>query len=155
MWFIRMYKAIQVAYYWDGALGATSKRDYQTALDKMQRIREAIRPSAKDLLLEGYLLYALGQDALALERLAEAHRMLSDDSKSGKPEATYLRTYASFFGLKALKQMGDDWTKRESLGRLFALEYEKIDLTKIPRSLKRIFPLRQHPDWIEPRKRHL
>ena len=147
-WMI-LYKAVKVALYWNAAIEAGSKSDYQAALDKMERIRETIRPGVKDVLYEGYLLFATGQYLLAIERLAEAHHMLSETARISGPEMTYLKTYASYFGLRALKLIDDDRKRYEDIGNIFVLEYTKIDIAEIPRRLRRIFPLRDHPNWVE------
>ncbi len=145
-----LYKAVKVALYWDAAIEASSKSDYQTALNKMERIRETVPMGVKDKLFEGYLLYATGQDKLAIDRLAEAHRILSETTRVSDSEGIYLKTYASYFGLRALELIDDDRNKYEDIESTFVLEYDKIDLPEISRSLRRIFPLRDHPDWVEP-----
>ena len=145
-----LYKAVKVALYWNAAIEASSKGDCQTALNKMERIRETLPLGVKDRLFEGYLLYATGQDKLAIEGLAEAHRILSKTDRVSVSERTYLQTYASYFGLRALKLLHNDRKRYEDIGSIFELEYDKIDLPKIPRSLRRIFPLRDHPNWVQP-----
>ncbi len=145
-----LYKAAKVALYWNAAIEASSKGDCQTALNKMERIRETLPIGIKDRLFEGYLLYATGQDKLAIEGLAEAHRILSKTNRVSVSERTYLQTYASYFGLRALRLIHDDRKRYEDIGSIFELEYDKIDLPKIPRSLRRIFPLRDHPNWVQP-----
>ena len=145
-----LYKAVKVALYWNAAIETASKSDYQAALTKMERIREIVPLGVKDILFEGYLLYATGQDKLAIEGLAEAHRILSETDRVNVPERTYLQTYASYFGLRALKLIHDDRKRYEDMGSIFELEYDKIYLDKIPRSLRRIFPLRDHPNWVQP-----
>ena len=145
-----LYKAVKVALYWNAAIEASSKGDCQTALNKMERIRETLPLGVKDRLFEGYLLYATGQDKLAIEGLAEAHRILSKTDRVSVSERTYLQTYASYFGLRALRLIHDDRKRYEDIGSMFELEYDKIDLPKIPRSLRRIFPLRDHPNWVQP-----
>ncbi len=145
-----LYKAVKVALYWNAAIEASSKGDCQTALNKMERIRETLPLGVKDRLFEGYLLYATGQDKLAIEGLAEAHRILSKTNRVSVSERTYLQTYASYFGLRALRLIHDDRKRYEDIGSIFELEYDKIDLPKIPRSLRRIFPLRDHPNWVQP-----
>lgn len=145
-----LYKAVKVGLFWNAAIEAASKSDYQAALDKMERIRETVPPSVKDMLFEGYLLYANGQDKLAIERLAKAHRILSETATVSDSETRYLQTYASFFGLRALKLLDDDRKRYDEIGKIFEMGFNKIDLTQIPRNLRRIFPLRDHPDWVEP-----
>ena len=145
-----LYKAVKVAFYWNAAIEAASKGDYQAALTKMERIRETVPLGVKDILFEGYLLYATGQDKSAVQSLAEAHRILSETARVSDSERIYLKTYASYFGLRALELIDDDRNRYEDVESTFVLEYDKIDLPKIPRSLRRIFPLRDHPNWVQP-----
>jgi hypothetical protein len=141
--------------WWVKALTLTSKSEYGQALHYIRLIDRCLAGGEGQKyrfyrkLLEGYLLGGLGRRDEALEILSGFQQ---DILKLGfvNDELKYLKCYAAAVGNDILKSAGG----RQLTGNeetLFPTNYDDIDLTKVPRNVRRYFPLRYHPRWNEVR----
>ena len=147
---------IRAARWWGEALQLTSKSQYKEALNYVRRIEgtkstpEGTKNRVYERLLKGYLLGALRRDEEALTTLTEFRRDL-ERFESTSPEVAYLRCYAAVVGADILGSAGYTPHPGAETG-LFPVNYDRIELDKVPQGVKRIFPLRFHPRWKEVRR---
>ena len=140
------YKRLRSSILWVAALNAAAREDYAGALKKLEQCHKyGIPLQSQFCLLNGFLYYATSQNQLAVETLTRAHRSLRDDNRLSEQEQRYLMCYASIWGMKAAAKLGSG-NDRE----LFAVSYDEIALNQVRKHLKANFPLRDHPDWVEP-----
>ena len=90
-------------------------------------------------LLKGYVLGGLGRRGEALETLSSFQRDVVELGYT-TDELKYLKCYAAAVGNDILKSSGDQRP-------LFPIDYDGFDLSKVPRYVRRHFPLRYHPRW--------
>ena len=140
------YKRLRSSILWVAALNAAAREDYAGALKKLEQCHKyGIPLQSQFCLLNGFLYYATSQNQLAVETLTRAHRSLRDDNRLSEQEQRYLMCYASIWGMKAAAKLGSG-NDRE----LFAVSYDEVALNQVRKHLKANFPLRDHPDWVEP-----
>jgi hypothetical protein len=115
-------------------------------IEAIERRRKAIDPQAalpiRLLLFKGFLYCASKQDEQAVEALATACRRIDESRALDAHEKEYLKCYASVCGLRSARRL------RQPDATGFHVDFARVSLD-VDRRLRRRFPLRQHPDWVE------
>ncbi len=138
-----LYRAVKGGVYWNRSLEFASKGNHEAALDEIVRIEEISPLLAESALLKGFLLYALNRDDEAVRSLIEAQKLVEASQKYSDDDKEYLKCYASVWGGEAAKKLDRKVLKP------FAVDFERVPLSKVKKHLKRNFPLRDHPNWVE------
>ena len=138
-----LYRAVKGGVYCNRALELASKGKYEAALNAVVRIEEIGPLLAEFALLKGFLLYAVNRDDEAVRSLIEAQKLVEASQKYSDDDKEYLKCYASVWGGEAAKKLGGKVLKP------FFVDFGKVSLSKVKKHLKRKFPLRDHPNWVE------
>jgi len=116
-------------------------------IETIERRWKAFDPTAdlplRLLLIKGYLHGASKQDGQAIDTLSRACRLIHASSGFDKNEKEYLKCYASVCGLRSVRRL------RQQNTAGFHVDFGRVSLDVSAR-LKRLYPLRQHPDWRGP-----
>jgi hypothetical protein len=150
MW--RLIKNVRLARWWDGALTATSRSEYENALHYLN-LMEGVGVDADGgaisrygifyRVLRGFVLISLNRRKEAGGVLMEAARQLNS-IRNPSDEIKYLICYVNI--LMQSVNIDQNCLDREHLS---TFNYEEVDLAKVPAHVKSKFPLRYHPKWKE------
>jgi hypothetical protein len=147
--FDRVYLAVHGRIRGLRALGLAQAGRHREAIGEIEAIerrRRAIDPAAalplRLLLFKGFLYCASKQDEQAVETLAAACRLIEQSPALDANEKAYLTCYASVCGLRSARRL------RQPDPAGFHVDFARVSLD-VDRRLKRSFPLRQHPQWVE------
>ena len=129
---------------WVKALELASNENYQAALGELDYLDEFYRGKNIEYhLLRGFLNYGLGDDIEAVRNFELSITLLRDTNRYNEDEKRYLLGYGTTLGRKALKAESD---LSEST-RFPKIDISLIDLSKVSQSLRKTFPLTDHPHW--------
>ena len=137
-------KAIRVAILWNRALNLASQQKFCEALQCMEEIDGIVdRQDVEFSLFRGFLYFATAENEKASKILCEIHKMITESKRYSTEEKEYLKCYASVSGERAIRKLGGDDQHP------FYVDYDNVILEKVPKHLRRKFPLRDHPKWVE------
>lgn len=124
-----------------------SNRKALNRIEVIERRWKAFDPAAdlplRLLLIKGYLHGVNKEDGQAIESFAKAFQMIEEAEGLDDSEKEYLLCYASVCALRSVRRL----RLPNTLG--FRVEFDRVSLDVSP-SLKRHYPLRQHPEWRGP-----
>ncbi len=144
----KIYKAVKASYYWDRALQAASRGEYEESLKNIQMISDIGRLTLANSLLKGFLCYAMCNYRESLEILSRIEGELEKSRKYNQDEKRYLKCYASVWRKRALEKFSELEGETAIANVPCVVDYLSVDLNKIPKHLKDKFPLRSHPAWV-------
>lgn len=144
--FKKIFIAPGIALRWVRSLDFASKGDYQSALQQLEKIDQHFSgKKAEYHLLKGFLCYATSADQAAIENLEMAIRLIGLSHRYQEEDKRYLICYANPLLRKAKSKLAQE---NLSIG-LSPSDCDNIDLSSVKKHLKKNFPLRDHPNWIE------
>jgi hypothetical protein len=128
----------------NGTEQPTKPQEGTIALNEIREAEqvEGIRVSPDFLLLKAVVARKLNDPELALESAIQAYEQLESDVRVSQAKRLYLRCFASALGLRIIEENG--WVGRYND---FVVAYDSIDLDRVRRTTKQVFPLRDHPKW--------
>jgi hypothetical protein len=138
---------------WVAALDFCAKRQYGAALERLDYIEALSRgPRGRPLskfdfdctLLRTVIFVSIHNSREALQLLNELVIMV--DLLRTKSERNYLRGYIAFLTHLLVSETDVHLSDRDAK-LLFDIDVNSIDLDAVPKSLKKNFPLRIHPNW--------
>jgi hypothetical protein len=131
---------------WVGALESTAKEDYFSAINKLNDLTRFFENRNVEYhLLKGFLEFAINDDQSSIEDIRQSIRLLEKSTKYNHSEKNYLKCYAATYGNLANENMP---TTRQ-VDKFEVIPWGEVDLQHVSRALKKNFPLRTHPNWIE------
>lgn len=135
---LRTFKRIKNIARWNKAVDLAAEDDWRLALKKLDAMDRKnlghLRPDFH--ILRAYLLMRIGTNSETKTAIAKALTELQRSSFLANPETIYRQKYA-------------EWLIAVNYGAMpaKAVSYSGVDLSAVNKRTKRLFPLRDHPDW--------
>lgn len=131
---------------WVGALESVAEEDYVAATTKMEYLSRFFDNKNLEFhLLRGFVEYATSDDLGAVKDFLVSIRLLRESKKYNDYEKKYLECYAAKYGNLANSNL----PLEQKCKAFNIVEWDSVNLPSVRKLLKKNFPLRQHPDWIE------
>ena len=142
--FQKIFSAPIVGMRWINALDAASHENYQEALIHLDYLDNFFKRKRIEYhLLRGLVNYGLDNDSEAVQNFEISVELLNNSNRYKEDERNYLLSYAEKFGNKALRTSTITKTHKP----FPHIDIASISLSNVRGSLKKSFPLRDHPAW--------
>jgi hypothetical protein len=130
---------------WVRALRLTSRGEHQKVLEIIRTLPTNVRSLLLWSVMELQQYRELGNYAFAISLARSLVPRIEKSDRVSEFERKYLLAYVRWMGGTSNTALfnGD----RSKLEGEFAVFWDEIDLDKVPQRLKRLFPLRAHPQW--------
>lgn len=138
---LRVIKRLQNVFLWNRAVEHSARSNWLEALALIAQMD----PKNLGHLKKDYRLFAaynylrIADHDRCREAVAEALNILSQLQRLDAAEKAYRKKYAEIIVANLLGSHASN-----------GISYGEVDLSDVDMRTKRLFPLRQHPDWVEP-----
>lgn len=143
--FARLIRSVKAARLVVDAFSAASEGRYDDAHLSLAKLGHEGDRDHEVRLLKGLLYTRSHRFAEALREYAAAYEFVSCSSRLNGPTKAYLETIAARGVFYAADRLTPE--NRPNLELIAPAELSDIRLDRVPRHIKRNFPLPDHPDW--------
>lgn len=137
--------SLWVGFSWTRALNLASQKRHLEALDVINRM-----PARANRLISWRILRLqqnreIGNNNSAVNEAKELIPIIEENPRLSRDEKAYLLAYVKWMGASSYvkSNKADD----SELARDFGMNWQEVNLARIPPHWKRRFPLRSHPQW--------
>lgn len=140
---LRIFYMPMIGYRWVKALDLSARGAFDDAIKQLEYLGKHLEH--KDIeyhLLNGFVRFASGDDKKAIDNFRISVSMLDQATGYTDDEIKYLKCYAGVFGNNAINSLpGKDVAFEE-------VSFDLINLANVRQALKKNFPLKDHPEWV-------
>ena len=139
----KAFRGLLCGFAWIKSTTLTVDMRYDEAIDLLKKIENDMQFPAEGQLLLGTIYYLTNKKMDSIAHYKKAIDIINKSKVYKTSEKQYLISFASVNINHAINDIGF------SGENTIKINLENIDLKKIRKNFKRVFPLRDHPDWVE------
>ena len=137
----RLYRAARASKLWIRAIDHMTKQEYDAALACLDCMKSFTKPIAEAEIMKGSALYASFRNEDAIDQFKTAWKKLGQDKTLRQEDKIYLMVFISknAFDAAEFADLDIDTVKK--------IDLRAVNLEAVSGWCKRLFPIRDHPDW--------